>query len=70
MIMAAVKFDFAAAYSYNKCLFFMSPILLLTFLYSEFLFIKYNKRTDSLLNIILWAEIIALIVFGVVRNII
>ena len=70
MIVAATKFDFAAAFAYNKFLFVTWPILLLILGYSEWNYIKNGTRDIGRMNILLWIETILFIVFGIIRNLI
>ena len=71
MIESMLKFDFESAFGYNKALFLTWPVILAVFIYYEVRYIKTGVRALSrAFNILLWAEIILLLLFGVVRNII
>jgi hypothetical protein len=69
MLVAIAKFRFVEAYSYNPFLFFHLPIILFCVEYSEFQYVKTGRRRLGKLSLVLWLEIILLIVFGVIRNI-
>ena len=63
--------DFKAAYSYNKALFLLFPVILIIFIYEEIKYIKSGNRTFSKLStLILYVFSGMLIIFGIIRNII
>lgn len=62
--------DFFSAYGYNKLLFITLPLILADFLLEEIRYIKTGSRRILLLSkIFVYVEIIALLLFGIVRNI-
>ena len=71
MAEALIKLDFKSAYGYNKVLFLSLPILFIFFVYEEFRFIKTGKyKINKVTNVFLISEIIILLAFGIIRNII
>lgn len=70
MIIAAANFDFSAAFSYNKLLFVTWPFIVIPLSYSEYRYIRYGKRELGKWNYVLIAELVFLIAFGIIRNII
>lgn len=70
MILKLTELEFSEAFSYNKALFILLPIILAVFIYEEIRYIKTGRRTfKKLSNIILWTSCAALVVFGIIRNI-
>lgn len=71
MIYAISKGNFTEAYGYNKGLFITMPIILTIFTLDEIHYIKSGHRQMSrFFKLILVAEIVFLLIFGILRNII
>lgn len=68
MIISAVKLDFVAAFHYNPFLFVNAPVILFCLIYPDIAYVKHGCRSYRWINIILWAEIAMLLLFGVLRN--
>lgn len=70
MFVAVANGDLYSAYGYNKLLFFTLPFLASDFVIEEIRFIKNGKRDFLRISkFFIYSEIIALIIFGTVRNI-
>lgn len=71
MIAELLNFNFKEAFSYNKLLFILLPIIVIVFVYEEIRYIKTGSRTQKKLStIILWVICALLILFGIIRNIV
>ncbi|MBQ4526845.1 MAG: DUF2752 domain-containing protein [Clostridia bacterium] len=71
MLIAITKFDFKAAFGYNPVLFVTLPIMLIIYLIHQIRYIRTGERQLSLLmKIAMIVEIVILIAFGILRNII
>lgn len=71
MIMSMLKLDFAAAYGYNKALFLTLPLILFAVVSIETDYISTGKRrARPFVRWLLIIEIIILVLFGIIRNII
>ena len=68
MLLAALRLDFAAAYRYNPFLFVTSPLLLFCIVYPDIVYIRTGGVDIGRARILLWIEIAAALIFGVVRN--
>lgn len=63
--------DFKSAYSYNKALFLLLPVVFIILIYEEFQYIKSGNRSFAKLStVILYVLISLLLIFGVIRNLI
>lgn len=69
MLIALVRSDFTAAYSYNQFLFINLPVILLCLIWSDVKYVRTGDRSLGRLNIVLWIEVALALVFGLVRNI-
>lgn len=70
MFISLLKLDFAAAFSYNPCIFILLPFIAL--LLGAYIFSYIKKGSGKLpkpLNILCYIIVFLLIVFGVFRNI-
>jgi len=70
MIVAALNFDFAAAFSYNKMLFVTLPIIGCILIYNEIVYIVKGTRSSKYTEPILYIEIVLLVIFCIVRNLV
>lgn len=68
MIKAMASLEFSQAFAYNQVLFVTWPVLIAIFIYSEVNYIKNGTRAIGKLNYVLWAEIVLLLAFGIIRN--
>lgn len=70
MIVSIVKLDFVSAFHYNQLLFVTLPVICAVYVSGVVRYIKSGTRSlTKFSSTILVVEIIALIVFGIVRNI-
>lgn len=70
MIIAIVHLDFVSAFHYNMALFITLPVIFAIFISYEIAYIKSGKRKlGRFSNALLWFEIVLLLIFGVLRNI-
>lgn len=70
MLLALTEGRFDLARHANPFLFYTGPLLLLFLIWNEIKTITWKKsKADRIVNILLIAYLIALVVFGVVRNI-
>ena len=69
MFIAMLRFDLVAAYAYNKLLFLTWPIILFILVYQEYNYVRYGKRALAPFNFLAWTEIVLLVLFGILRNI-
>ena len=71
MLAAAFRGSFKEAFGYNRALFLTLPVIVFILAAEEFKYIRTGSRQMSRLSqVILWCEIILLLIFGIVRNII
>lgn len=70
MLMAILRLDFASAYRYNPFLFVTSPVLLFCIVYPDIVYIKTGGVDIGKAQIVLWLEVAAALIFGVVRNLV
>ena len=70
MLVSLVQLDLAAAFAYNPFLLVTSPLLLGLLLLSDYRFVRYGDASLGKAKILLWIELILLLLFGVVRNLI
>ena len=69
MCMSILRLDFASAFHYNQAIFCLLPVLLFIFGRLVYLYVKYGRRQDKLTDILAYACIAVLVVFGITRNI-
>ena len=69
MFISLVRLDFAAAFSYNPVILITGPFILAYLVYSEIKYISSGSRRTGRWEIFLWAELVLLIAFGILRNI-
>ena len=70
LCVALIQLDFAAAFQYNPFIFITAPILCFIIFFSDYLYIKKGDSSLGKWNILLILELIGLLVFGVLRNIV
>ena len=70
MLISLAHLDFAAAFRYNAFLLVTAPVLLFCLIYPDVRFVLHGDRKMGWVNGLLWCELVLLIVFGVVRNLI
>ena len=70
MLVSLVQLDLAAAFAYNPFLLVTSPLLLGLLFLSDYRFVRYGDASLGKAKILLWIELILLLLFGVVRNLI
>ncbi len=71
MSMAILRLDFISAFHYNPVLLCILPVLLIIKAERSYKYIKYGKVTTSKFETaIIYAMLICLLVFGVLRNIV
>lgn len=70
MCVALLRLDFAGAFHYNQVLFFLMPVLGIIFLIDTVGYVNTGRwSAGRIQNYIFYASIIAMVVFGVLRNI-
>lgn len=70
MFLHLVKLDWAAAFGCNQFLFVLLVPGLLYGVYSTVRYIRFGSvRTSQFENVLLWAVLVAAIIFGILRNI-
>ena len=69
MFLALFQLDFAAAFHYNAAVLCLLPLFIFVGARKIYLYIRYNRKKDFLSDIGVWGMIVALILFGVLRNI-
>jgi len=71
MFEAMFRLDFKSAFKYNPIIFTTFPLLLGCFAYERIIYIKSGVvKSSTVCNIFLWIEIIVLITYGVIRNLV
>ena len=70
MIMALVRFDLVSAFHYNPVILLTSPILLFAFIRSDIDYIRSGKYSADKYQALWIAELVLLLGFGVLRNIV
>ena len=69
MCISLMKFDFKAAYNYNKMLFVLLPLLLVFFAYELYKYIRYDDtKLTKVQSAILYIVIALLLFWGIIRN--
>ena len=69
MLISLVKLDFAAAFQYNPFILLTLPLLCFVIFYSDYLYIKKGNGALGKWNILLIFELVGLLIFGVLRNV-
>ena len=69
MLMALLRLDFKAAFGYNAAILCLLPLFIATFYRYAHVYVKYGRRRDRAADISTWFMICALLVSGVLRNI-
>ena len=71
MVLSLIKLDFYGAFRYNPLVFILSPIILLCAAEAAFCYVtgREGKLLKKIPKPVLWAVIIILVAFGVLRNI-
>ena len=70
MFLALLHLDFSAAFHYNPVVLCLLPLMVLVGVRKIYLYIRYGKRKDRFSDILIWVMVFALVLFGVLRNII
>ena len=70
MLLSLIRLDFAEAFHHNALLLITLPLLLLCLIYPDVRYVWKGDRKIGWINVLLWIEIGALLVFGVVRNLV
>ena len=68
MLMALIRLDFVSAFHYNPAVLLTSPILLFFLIRSDIGYIRTGKSSVNKYNFVWIAELVILLAFGVVRN--
>ena len=68
MLMSIAKLDFYSAFYYNPLLFVTLRFILAVLVVSEVRYVKNGERTIGVLKYFLYAELILLLLFGIIRN--
>lgn len=69
MIVAIARLDFLAAFYFNPFIFVSFPLILLLIVYPEIRYVKYGSYSLGRLKPLVWIELAAALIFGVLRNI-
>ena len=69
MFVSLARLDIAAAFAYNPLIFVTGPFLLTYLACSELKYVSCGSRRMGHWEMFLWIELILLLVFGVLRNI-
>lgn len=70
MLVSLAHLDFAAAFRYNAFLLVTAPVLLFCLIYPDVRFVLRGDRKLGWVNAVLWCELVLLLAFGIVRNLI
>ena len=71
MLISMMHLDFAAAFHYNAVVFCMLPVLLLLLIYCIVRYIRYGThKIGKAAEVICWILVCALLIWGIVRNVI
>ena len=68
MIAAVARLDFRAAFLFNPFIFTTLPIILFIIIYSEISYVRYGAYYLGKINFLIWAELVAALLFGIFRN--
>lgn len=69
MLISILKLDFAAAFSYNPFLFITGPVIIAYLVAGEIKYVIHANRKMGKWEIIMWAELVLAIAYGILRNI-
>ena len=69
MLISLVKLDFVSAFQYNPFILLTLPILCFIVFYSDYLYIRKGDGSLGKWNILLIFELVGLLVFAVLRNV-
>ena len=70
MFVSLFRLDFKSAFSYNAAVLCLLPLMIAVAARYVFVYIKYGKRKDRFADSAVYFMIAALLVFGIVRNVI
>ena len=70
MLVSLVRFDLESAFGHNPFLMVTGPLILFCLIYSDYLYIKRGDRSAGWLTVLMWIIVAALLIFGVLRNVI
>ena len=70
MFVSLFRLDFKSAFSYNAAVLCLLPLMIAVAARYVFVYIKYGKRKDRFADSAIYFMIAALLVFGIVRNVI
>ena len=70
MLVSIARLDFAAALHYNPFLFVTGPIIVAYLAAAETKYVLHGNRSMGKWQLLLWAELILLLAYGILRNII
>lgn len=68
MLSSLLRFDFVAAFHYHPFLLVTLPLLLFCLIYPDVRYVLWGDRSMGWVNVLLWGEIVLLLLFGVLRN--
>ncbi len=68
MIMAALRFDFKAAFNYNSAAFIISPVILAVGIVESIRYVKDGKGFSKVSEVIAIICGVVLLTYGIVRN--
>lgn len=69
MLVSISKLEFVAAFYYNPFLFITGPLIVAYLAFAEIKYVSCGSRRMGKFEIFLWAELLLLIVYGILRNI-
>lgn len=70
MCVHIARLDFKNAFYDNPALFILSPFLIFIFARYICVYVKYGGKRDRITEISAWIAVAALLIFGIVRNIV
>ena len=69
MLVSLISFDIVAAFWHNPFLFVTGPFIIVYLACSEVKYIKHGDRRMGKWEIFMWIELVLLLAFGILRNI-
>ena len=69
MLLSLLRLDFRAAFHYNPFLLLTSPILVFLLIESDLQYLRNERKKTLLGQILLWGELVGLLAYGIIRNI-
>ena len=69
MLLSLLRLDFRATFRYNPFLLLTSPILMFLLIESDLQYVRNKRRKTILGQVLLWGEIVGLLAYGIIRNI-